>query len=152
MKKILLLTLIVVLGVTLIFSFGYNTWGHNWNDTPENQNNESSQSFDLTIKDIDNSRPLAIGEDSNGNQYVINFGFLLNKYTNIPVDIGQTIQINGQIENNFFSKDVIFAEKATINNEEYFIDYQNYDNYYGGCGYGPGYNRGYGYGHGMMNW
>lgn len=155
MRKSILLILTILLGVSLVFSFGYNTWRNNWNEA-SNELEENIKTFTLTIKEIDTSRPLALAEDSEGKEYIVNFGLLLNKYRNIPVKTGQEIQINGQIDNNFFSTDVIFAEKASINNESYFIDYKE-GNYYGGCGFGPSYNnrefRGpHGYGHGMMNW
>jgi hypothetical protein len=156
MRKSILLILTILLGVSLVFSFGYNTWGRNWNEPSSNEETEIN-SYSLKIKEIDTSRPLAIAEDNNGKEYVINFGFLLNKYNAIPVQIGQDIKVEGQINQNFFSTDVIFAEKATIKDETYFIDYNN-SNYYGGCGFGAGYNRNgifgrtNGYGHGMMNW
>jgi hypothetical protein len=158
MRKSVLLILTVLLGVGLVFSFGYSSWA-NWND-PSNSLDENLKTYNLTITEIDTSRPLAKAEDSSGKEYIVNFGLLLNKYSTIPVKTGQTIQINGQIEQNFFSTDVIFAVEASINNESYFIDYNdsNYYGNYGNCGFGPGYNRnrgfgGYnGYGHGMMNW
>lgn len=149
-----MLILTILLGVSLVFSFGYNSWGSNWN---EPSNTKEIKSYNLTITEIDTSRPLAMAEDIDGKEYVINFGFLLNKYNTIPVQIGQNIEIEGQINQNFFSTDVIFAEKANIKDETYFVDYTD-SNYYGGCGFGAGYNRNgnfgrnNGYGHGMMNW
>jgi regulatory protein YycH of two-component signal transduction system YycFG len=156
MRKSILLILTILLGVSLVFSFGYHSWGSNWNEPSSTEETEIN-SYSLKITEIDTSRPLAIAEDNNGKEYVINFGILLNKYRTIPVESGQTIQIEGRINQNFFSTDVIFAEKAAIKDETYFIDY-NSSNYYGGCDFGSGYNRNrgfgghYGYGHGMMNW
>ncbi|MGM0640671.1 MAG: hypothetical protein ACQESN_04535 [Thermotogota bacterium] len=152
MKKIFIPILVIMLGSVFIFSHGYNSSESNWNEPLSNTLSESSDSYNLTIIEIDTTRPLAVGQDNDGSEYVINFGFLLNKYNNIPVEVGQTIQLNGQIETHFFSRDMILAKKASINNEEYFIDYQNSNqsNSYGNCGFGNRNNRNYG--HGMMGW
>jgi len=153
MKKIFIPILVLLLGSVLIFSHGYNNSNNNnWNQPATNILNESNDSYELTVKEIDTSRPLAIGQDNNGNEYVINFGFLLNKYNSISVEVGQTVKVHGQVENNFFSRNVILAEEVKINGEDYFVEYQNNfnSNYYGNCGFGNRNNRNQG--HGMMGW
>ena len=153
MKKIFIPILVLLLGSVLIFSHGYNNSNNNnWNQPATNILNESNDSYELTVKEIDTSRPLAIGQDNNGNEYVINFGFLLNKYNSISVEVGQTVKVHGQVENNFFSRNVILAEEVKINGEDYFVEYQNNynSNYYGNCGFRNINNRNHG--HGMMGW
>ncbi|OQY10851.1 MAG: hypothetical protein B6I29_00625 [Marinitoga sp. 4572_148] len=151
MKNKIFLVVVIILSLSNLFAFGSNNINQNV------INNAPAQiSLSLNIEELDNYTFSALAVDDEGTYYILRLSPLLMYYGNLPINVKDTIVVDGIVLSNFSKIKEIMVNTANINNQTYSIinnnGYMNNQigNYNRGMMNGYGMRGGYGY-PGMMN-
>lgn len=148
MKSRIFLVVIIILGLSNLYAFGIN------NVNPNVANNVTQVSLKLSIEELDNITFSVLAVDGKGSYYILRLSPILMYYGNLPINVKDTIDVEGIILSNFSKVKEVVVNTININNETYSIlnnnGYMNNRNYNPGMMNRYGNMGGYGY-PGMMN-